>query len=274
MAEHVVWVHGIGQHRPGYSKQEGWQAALQEYWTSTDDQFAEVCWDTAMVQAEGLKRGIPAQVDPAEEAKRQALRAEIERTVTQRQAAIEADPNRPVGGDSPGRSGAPQRGFLGDSITFLNTGIGDFVRYLTNEALREAVKNAFKAVVEPLLTAGDTIAIVSHSWGTVVSYESLHDLSPKLPQSRVATFFTLGCPLWMPPLRPLLRPAPSKPVIVDTWVNITAHGDPIGGWLYTVFPTDRDFQVPGVARVSAHSSYFTMNNACVMQDLVSRFLTA
>src|SRR5437764_183056 len=96
MAEHVVWVHGIGQHRPGYSKQEGWQAALQEYWTSTDDQFAEVCWDTAMAQAEGLQRGLRGHVDPAEEAKAEALRAEIEQTVAQRHAAIEADPNRPA----------------------------------------------------------------------------------------------------------------------------------------------------------------------------------
>lgn len=274
MKQHIVWVHGIGTHQPGFSKAEGWQAALQEYWQSDDDQFAEVTWDPVMARAEshtrGL-RGVPA--DPAEAAQAQALQAELERTITERQAVIEADPNRPPAAAPAG--GAPQRatrGFFGNAVNFLNAGVGDFVRYLTNNQLREAVKDVFKGVVEPLLNEGEGIAVVSHSWGTVVAYESLHDLAAKLPDKRVAVLFTLGSPLWMPPLRPFLRPASAKPANVDRWVNITAHGDPVGGWLYTGFPTDRDFQAPGVAGVSAHSSYFTMNNAGVMQDLITHFL--
>ena len=72
----------------------------------------------------------------------------------------------------------------------------------------------------------------------------------------------------------MLRPKPSKPGNVERWVNITAHGDPIGGWLYTHFPVDRDFQAPAVAGIGAHSSYFKAGNANVMQDIVSRFLLA
>lgn len=273
MKEHVVWVHGIGTHQPGYSRQEGWQSTLQAYWTSADDQFAEVCWDPVMAQAEGRRRG-----GPVESAEEQALRVELEQTIAQRQAAIEADPNRPpiagttgdgVAGEEPERR---RRGFIGNALNFLNTGAGDFVRYLTNAALREAVKDEFKKVVQPILQSGDSLAVISHSWGTVVAYESLHDLAAALPDKRVAVLFTLGSPLWMPPIRGLVRPGPAKPGNVDLWVNITAHGDPVGGWLYSDYPLDRDFQAPGVAGISAHSSYFTAGNAGVMQDLVSRFL--
>jgi hypothetical protein len=275
MKQHVVWVHGIGTHRPGYSKQEGWQAALQAYWPSADDQFAEVCWDTVMSPSEGTRRGARrAPSTPTEDAQALELQVELERTIAVRQAAIDADPNRPAAPPATRPRRGTQRGIFGDTLKFLNTGVGDFVRYLTNNQLREAVKDQFKSVVEPLLAASETIAVVSHSWGTVVAYEALHDLSAKLPGKRVAVLFTLGSPLWMPPIRPMLRPAPAKPANVDRWVNIAAHGDPIGGWLYTFFPTDRDFQAPGIAGVSAHSSYFTMNNAGVMQDLVSHFLIA
>lgn len=275
MKQRVVWVHGIGTHMPGYSKLEGWQSTLQEYWQSSDDQFAEVNWDVAMADAEGRTRGLEAMPDPAEEAEAEALRIELERTIAQRQAALAADPNRPEEPAGAAEDGDErlERGIFSNTVNFFNASVGDFVRYLTNSRLRTAVKDEFKQVVEPLLAAGDSIAVVSHSWGTIVSYEALYDLSKTHPGKRVAALFTLGSPLWMLPIRPLIRPAPSKPANVDRWINITAHGDPIGGWLYPHFPLDRDFQAPGVKGISTHSSYFTRGNAGVMQDLVSRFLT-
>lgn len=268
MAQHVVWVHGIGTHRPGYSRQEGWQATLQAYWKSTDEQYAEVCWDTAMAEAEGRRRRSTPKPTPEEA----ALRAELERTIAERQAAIDADPNRPAAAAITDPEERRRRGFISDSLTFLNAGIGDFVRYLTRNPLREAVKNEFKKVVAPLLGAGESVAVISHSWGTVVAYEALHDLAAASPNQPVAALFTLGSPLWMPPIRPLLRPAPAKPGNVERWINITAHGDAIGGWLYNHFPVDRDFQAPAYPGSGAHSSYFLAGNAGVMQDLVSRFL--
>jgi hypothetical protein len=276
MKQHVVWVHGIGTHQPGYSRQEGWQSTLQAYWPSGDDQFAEVCWDTVFTQDARRRRspGLESAEDPAAA----ALRLELERTIAERQVAIASDPNRPplvqpggTGSDTQ-ESDRLERGIIGNALGFLNNSVGDFVRYLTNNTLREAVKNEFKKVVEPLLQADASVAVVSHSWGTVVAYESLHDLNASLRGKRVAALFTLGSPLWMPPIRGLVRPSATKPANVDLWVNIAAHGDAIGGWLYSYYGLDRDFQAPGVAGVGAHSSYFAAGNAGVMQDLVSRFL--
>ena len=276
MKQSVVWVHGIGVHEPGYAKREGWQATLQEYWQSGDEQFKEVCWDVVM-EDEGSgrrSRRRATAADPRAEAEALALQAQLEQTIAEHEAAISADPTLPEATEADGVEAGVRlrRGVIGNAINFFRTGVSDFVRYLTNDGLREEVKGEFKEVVLPLLEAGDSVSVISHSWGTIVSYEALHDLHQQFPDKRVARLFTLGSPLWMPPIRPMLRPGPSRPGNVERWINITAHGDPVGGWLYPHFPVDRDFQAPGVATIHAHSSYFTRGNAGVMQDLVARML--
>ncbi|MFE5626806.1 hypothetical protein ACFQ8S_32660 [Streptomyces virginiae] len=96
-------------------------------------------------------------------------------------------------------------------------------RYLTEEALREAVQARWDGVVTP-----DTRVVVAHSLGSLVAYEALcaH------PEWEVDTLITLGSPLGLGAISSRLRP----PLVqgqeaqwpgVRRWINIAAVEDPV-----------------------------------------------
>src|SRR5262249_18353664 len=68
---------------------------------------------------------------------------------------------------------------------------GEFIEYLVDRKVRNAVKEKVKEQLRPLAGRGYTISIIAHSWGTVVSYESLLDLETEAPNFKLANFFTL-----------------------------------------------------------------------------------
>ncbi|KOU89143.1 hypothetical protein ADK90_34750 [Streptomyces sp. XY413] len=96
-------------------------------------------------------------------------------------------------------------------------------RYLTEEALREAVQARWDGVV-----TSDTRVVVAHSLGSLVAYEALcaH------PEWEVDTLITLGSPLGLGAISSRLRP----PLVrgqeaqwpgVRRWINIAAVEDPV-----------------------------------------------
>jgi hypothetical protein len=276
----VVWVHGIGEHRAGYSKP--WRTVYNPHLKLRDADFMEVLWEPAM---EAGTRGAPrgrrgaraAAVAPGgveltaeERARERRIRSELEARLAQ-QAAVEsrpmtarADVAEPLEWGQLRRR--TPRGFW-DVILNPNESIGDFARYLASRRLRLAVKECFKQKLRPLADDDVAISVIAHSWGTVVAYDSLIDLATELPSLRVANLFTLGSPLWL--VRWLLDESSGrKPEQLGFWMNVHARGDLVGSWLKPAYDLDRDFEVPSVGR-DAHGSYFVKDNPAVQRDLVA-----
>jgi hypothetical protein len=145
--------------------------------------------------------------------------------------------------------------------------LGDFVKYLVSRGVRTAVKEECKRLLRPLAGQPLGVNIVSHSWGTVVAYDSLLDLSAELPALQMANLFTLGSPLWM--VRHFLEDRSGrKPANLARFVNVHARGDLVGSWLKPAFQVDEDYQVPSMGS-DAHGSYFVAGNEEVQKNIVA-----
>jgi hypothetical protein len=167
------------------------------------------------------------------------------------------------------------------SIPGLNC-IDDFTVYLTNDATRADIIGRFTEVVRPLLRGGAAVDVISHSWGTVLSYEGLRQLEDEgLVAPGVNNFFTVGAALSISPVKSRLRPNNQdgrRPALVKHWVNVNARGDLVGGPLKDrPFAVDDDF--PSVTPFGctslltlvnpqcAHGSYFVDGNVEVNRDI-------
>ena len=265
----IVWVHGIGEHRAGYSKP--WRTVFNPFLSLKDTEYLEVLWEPVMEGkapgARGRGNGIP--LTPAERAEERVIRLELESRLAQ-QTVIEAAQPGARGMVRPREWGAARRqaprGFF-DVIFNPGESIGDFARYLASRRLRLAVKECFKLQVRPLAGQDVRISVISHSWGTVVAHDALVDLASEVPGLKVDNLFTLGSPLWL--VKPFLeerggrRPAP-----VAFWMNVHARGDAVGSWLKPGFKVDRDYETPSVGN-DAHGSYFVKGNEAVQRDLIA-----
>jgi metacaspase-1 len=264
----VVWVHGIGEHRTGYSKP--WRTVFNEHLGLTDTDYIEVLWEPVMEGRPPGARGGggPVRLDPGERVNELLIRRELEARLAQ-QAVVEAQPGaRGLG--RPREWNAVRRQVprgLWDVITNPGESIGDFARYLASRRLRLAVKECFKLKLRPLIGENVAISVISHSWGTVVAHDALVDLASEAPDLRVANLFTLGSPLWL--VRPFLdERGGRRPTSVGFWMNVHARGDLVGSWLKPGFKADRDYEVPSVGR-DAHGSYFVKGNEAVQRDLLA-----
>jgi hypothetical protein len=301
MERRIVWVHGIGDHVQGYS--DSWRRAFNPHLQLNDESYVEVFWEAVFDPPDSASRGATRArealaLTPEEELQAQRLREELTVLLQARQSALEQGPARDGqesssrGGDRSasrsagrGRSRAPaqqplvwtdpaappsaERGVGNWGTWFFSPDefLGDFIRYLVSRPVRSAVKERFKERLRPILEVSPRIAVVAHSWGTVVAYDSLLDLSGELPALQVGALFTLGSPLWL--VRRFLDDSSGrKPPAVEAWVNVNAQGDLIGSWLRPAFAVDEDIQVPSLGE-SAHGSYFVPGNDAVQKDIVA-----
>jgi hypothetical protein len=273
VSDRVVWVHGIGDHKAGYS--DPWRVSFDRHLHFPVDSYVEVLWETVF-DGNGATRGGPSALPTLtrqEQAAEEQVREELRALILARSSAIEqAGAPATRGGDGEvieWSAGAETRG-IDTWILQADEYLGDFVKYLVSRPLRSAVKERFKERVRPLADAGSRIGVVSHSWGTVVSYDSLLDLSAEIPSLRIAMLATLGSPLWA--VRRFLDDKTGrKPPNVGTWVNVHARLDVVGSWLAPAFRVDRDFEVPNFGQ-EPHGSYFWSDNDTVQKDLVARYL--
>ena len=269
----VVWVHGIGEHRSGYSK--SWRTVFNPFLKLQDADYLEVLWEPVMEGRPPGSRGGGGRVRLTDEerARERLIRAELEARLEQR-AVIEATATGARGLARPREWNAARRqmrrGFF-DILFNPGESIGDFARYLASRKLRLAVKECFKLQVRPLIAANAEISVISHSWGTVVAHDALVDLAAEAPGLKVAALFTLGSPLWL--VRPFLEEkAGRRPAPVEFWMNVHARGDAVGSWLKPEFKVDRDYEVPTVG-ADAHGSYFVKGNEAVQRDLIAARIT-
>ena len=253
--EHIVYVHGISQHLPGYS--DGWFASLLPHLSRTLAR-KEVLW-SRHVNPRSISRA--AEQEAAEfadsihqELKRRASRTDRSLTTTR-----------------------------GDGL-----GVDDFARYMTISATRAAILAEFDTVVRPLLAAGHSIQIVSHSWGTVVAYEGLRQLDSISLDGQVKNLFTVGSALSIGLVQSNLfgRVIDGRlPANVDRIINLDAGGDIVGGPIGDEFTVAREFiglEPTGCSTIPftdiawnpscAHSSYFEQDNREVNRDIFARFI--
>lgn len=274
MAQKIVFVHGIGDHQAGYS--DKWRQSLQPHLSLQPHDYLEALWEPAMDTAGAMAGAIvrastagAAHPDPAAAALMDAIAQAIEG----RGQALDVEAGRPRPQVAGTPAGAVRPAGILDWVRNPWDYLGDFVRYLLDDNVRRAVK---AAVQQPLLQAsqgGNSVAIVSHSWGTVVSYEVAHDLASDPARRGTLTLFTLGSPLWIGPVRSRLAvPTGAKPGSVRVWVNVEARGDPVGNWLHPTYAVDRDYQVPSISGEDPHGSYFAATNDAVLKDVVAHFI--
>ena len=110
------------------------------------------------------------------------------------------------------------------------SGVDDFVKYLVNDSVRQAVQQRFLDETVPLLKSGAAVEVISHSWGTVVAYEALRSLDGESFAGHVHNLFTVGSALSIGLVRNRVRPRDGRrPRCVQRWVNLDASGDIVGG---------------------------------------------
>lgn len=264
--EHIVYVHGISQHRDGYSDE--WYNALSPY-LSRSIPKSEVLWSD-IVNPRSVSRS-----SASEDQELERLLREIEKEVNQRQrqnAELGSSDARSVD-----RSWFSS-GFMSD----------DFLRYMTMESVRNEILARFEKEVKPLLESGNTVHIVSHSWGTVVAFEGLKRLDNVSLPGTVRNLFTVGSALSIAPVRWNLFGRVSngrKPRHVERIYNIDAGGDAVGGSISEHFEIDSEYigldpvgcrKIPftGIAMSlsCAHSSYFKSDNTLVNRNIFARWI--
>jgi metacaspase-1 len=224
---HVVYVHGICPHSPGYA--DPWWNALKPYVTDIPDKnHHEVLWSdlitgaavvTSASHSERVTAAVRDLLRPragpyqpqlmdhvkdilADRAQRQFLDASLQTSTATTVAATQTPPARAV----LTLETAGPRALV--SIPGLEC-VDDFARYLLNGDVRNQVIDRFHAVARPLLEAGARLEVIGHSWGTVVAYEALRRLDgagPELPDQAVHNFFTAGSALSIAPVKRSLLP--------------------------------------------------------------------
>ena len=282
MEPRVVWIHGIGEHHPGFSAE--WERVFNPYFGFAHDNYVEVLWDTVFNAAPAAEPGARALAErpadalmtPQERLAEEEVRDDLATVLLARSAALAAADEagaRDLGGGVVAWSelaGEPgERGLLPDWLVRPDAYLGDFAKYLVSRGVRAAVKERAKEQLRPLAGDGYRIAIIAHSWGTVVAYDSLLDLTAELPELRVADLITLGSPLWL--VRRLLEERSGrKPGALANWVNVHARGDLVGSWLSRGFRVDHEYEVPNFGGGDAHGSYFAPGNEAVQREIVAR----
>ncbi len=284
MEDRVVWVHGIGDHQPGYSAP--WEQSFNTHLVLPHESYVEVVWESVFDAARRAMRqerrgaGAPLGLTRREQLAEAEVREQLKAILIARASAFEEarppDPtvrrgrrraDRGVMEWSALQRAARQRGPF-DWLPRVDEYIGDFTAYLVSRRVRAAVQEEAKKVLRPFASGDFHVSIVAHSWGTVVAYDALLDLEQETPDLRVAHLFTLGSPLWL--VRFLLEDTSGrKPGGLGFWMNVDARGDLIGSWLSPAFEVDRDLQVPSFGDADPHGSYFVEGNEAVQRDLIA-----
>ncbi len=288
---YLVYAHGICRHDPGYS--DPWWKALHPFTTAfgdgtLGDRRREVLWsDLVGEQSLTATSGVAAS-------ERAEWAARVRGVLEDRAANFAMESGPSVASRELSRSFLTEQFEARELIApnasaALNLNVpglkcvDGFSVYMSNDEVRGQIIGRFTDVVRPLLDSGAELDIISHSWGTVVAYEGLRELEDAgLTTPKVRNFFTVGAALSIFLVKLRLRPANRdghRPAMVRRWINLNAHGDPVGGSLQGhPYQVDAEFlDLPnlgcGFLNAScAHGSYFLPNNLRVNQDIFAAFI--
>lgn len=272
----IVYVHGISRHDPGYS--ESWHKSLRPH-LDEEVETCEVLWSDLVNAAEMRMTEAGPAAQEEELRREQEFREQLQEELQARSIKNKQAP-RDVAALGDERALALGAGLVAD----------DFVRYMCWQPTRDAILGRFHQAVLPLLEAGRRVHIISHSWGTVVSYEGLRRLDEFDLPGRVNNLFVLGSALSLRTVRANLGDRLQKfsfPVLVDTWINVDASGDIVGGKLLPTMKVTKEYldQFPTGCPTRrwwwwpiatdpgcAHSSYFRADNRKVNRRILARYI--
>jgi hypothetical protein len=269
----IIWVHGIGHPQAGYS--DPWRKTFNTYLDFPDSDYIEALWSGAFPQKAHVISSTQPDISLTTQKQAATLRNALATTLQARESALAEVAGTPLLGEwsTVRRAQATAIAELPPLPPWIlnpQDYVGEFVYYLVDRNIRTAVKEKVKAQLRSLAGRGHAISIIAHSWGTVVSYESLIDLEKELPNFKLANLFTLGSPLWL--VHHLLDDTSGrKPHNTSKWVNIHARGDAIGSWLKPGFQVDADIMVSNFKNSNnPHMSYFLEGNTEVQHEIVAR----
>jgi pimeloyl-ACP methyl ester carboxylesterase len=135
-------------------------------------------------------------------------------------------------------------------LALTNRTLAQVTRYLTDEAVRQHAIDQVRQHLTPT-----TAAVIGHSLGSVIAYETVRELPPDQP---LPLLITLGSPLGLSAVNRRLRQPPGYPVAVQRWVNLADRDDVVAARpnLSTLFDTGR----PVTARFEVT---YTVNNGAL-----------
>ena len=275
----LVYVHGICEHPAGYSNP--WFDALSPHLSpavrnSLSANRKEVLWSQHVSK---MNRSFDREFDPVEMQNMENTLAAILEERMVREASEQIAERNTTRGETDLPPGSMPRAMF--SIPGVDC-VDDIVKYLSSDNLRKLVIGEVTDVLRPLLSRGDSIEVISHSWGTVVAYEALHALGREGLPGRVHNWFTVGAALAIGFVAKRLRPSDGrKPAIVDRWINLDASGDGVGGSIRaTGMHVDQEFLRLApfgcqstfglVSPACAHSSYFKDGNDAVNREIFAK----
>jgi hypothetical protein len=276
----LVYVHGICQHDTGYSND--WFAAMSPHLETglraeLADNRKEVLWSEHVTR---VSRSLDSEVDPEEMRQMEKILEAILEERMVREASEQITERTAKRGEAVPAGPMPRALF---GIPGLDC-VDDFVKYLSSDRIRQLVIAEATDTLRPLLRRGDSVELISHSWGSVVAYEALHVLAREGLRGRVNNWFTVGAALAIGFVAKRVRPeGGGKPTIVNHWTNLDARGDGVGGSIRaTGMQVDAEYlrlEPVGcrstfglVSPACAHSSYFQTENEDVNREIFAKLI--
>src|SRR5262245_45115878 len=227
----IVYIHGIGRHKPGSELKVDWDIAL---FGSDQGAATRMAYWSDIVHPPGTA-GAPRSKATGTAGGGLVLDALRESGVAPSAAAVKygstlaaqlGAPGEVLRG--PGKKVLPLPGFVRRPIAeaVLKAFIGDSAAYFFDKTKREAIRARFKAV---LPTDGRPITVVAHSQGSVVALEILSALEEDV---KVVKFVTIGSPLGLQEVQDFLDVPPKHkpfyvPAGIEQWQNFADPLDPV-----------------------------------------------
>jgi hypothetical protein len=128
---------------------------------------------------------------------------------------------------------------LGDHIPLLIRLLPEEVRSTATEISRyfnntddaaSKVRGLLKQTLRPMLEQQDDVLVIGHSFGSVIAYDTLWELTHQEGLTGKVDFLTLGSPMGMHYIRRRLlgmngHAEKSYPALIRRWINLSAEGD-------------------------------------------------
>ena len=128
---------------------------------------------------------------------------------------------------------------LGDHIPLLIRLLPEEVRSTANEisryfnntdAVASKIRGLLKQTLRPMLEQQDDVLVIGHSFGSVIAYDTLWELTHQEGLTGKVDFLTLGSPMGMHYIQRRLlgmngHEEKSYPALIRRWINLSAEGD-------------------------------------------------
>lgn len=244
-AKTVVYIHGIGNKPPAEVLRGQWDMALfgrnmgertrMAYWVDrqrypTPEPGTINDRDQGPAVSQSEQRIIAALGVRAPRKELRELASDIAQTPGEER--LLHDILREMGADRPVGGGTRKQGLLDE--------VNEALLRLVSAALLEDVHDFFfvparreameRSLRERLLAGGGPFVVVAHSQGSMIAYEVLRKMDPKLCD--VALFVTIGSPLGLFAVRGMFKQQLKKrklpfPACVRHWHNVADRADPV-----------------------------------------------